>query len=139
MPDALLGVSGRVDVRTGSCARTYERSENQPVRAAAVRRAGRRAGEASAAAARPVRRGPAVDARSARLRVLCLATARVSRRRLPLHSGTDPVTGVRRMSAAARRTAATATVCTDIIRLTDTCLTYRLAFLSPMAIITPGL
>ena len=108
---AYVGVSGRDDVRTGSYSRTYERSENQPVRAAAVRRSSRREGEAPAAVTGPVRRGPAVDVCPPWLGVLRLAPPRLSRRNLSLYPGSGSATHVQRLRPAARRAAAPATVC----------------------------
>jgi len=112
----IVGISGRDDVRTGSYPGTYERSENQPVRAAAVRGPGGREGQASADVAGPVCRGAAVVARPPRLGVLRLATSRVSRRHLPLYHRPDAAADVRRLRPAARHASAPASVCVPALR-----------------------
>ena len=113
------GVTGGVDVRAGSCSRTHERCSNQPVRAGAVRRAGGRARQAPAPAARPLRRRRALDARPPRRRVLRLATPRRPRRLVPLHARSQPAADVRRLCPATRRAAPATTVSAPtLIRLT---------------------
>ena len=99
------GGAGGDELPSGADAREDERAARQQVRAAVLRGARQRSSEALPAAARHVRRRAAQRGADARLGVLRLAAPADARTAVQLYGRARRTTVVRRLPAAARRTA----------------------------------